>query len=196
MLANADGAFIANGDAIKIYPHQTLNTVFGPPDRRLGWFEHVSQCGQSGRLESSISSSTIYWYKSTSATPGWRGPAGLLVDAGNTPLYIDQDIEVLSKYAKTTNSVVVVGAVKLGNTQTVVPANGLAFVGDMYATSVTLSNLHLYTGNANTGVIGSNTSANADNVAIWDPVAQSSVLYWYKSTSATPGWRGPQRPAN
>jgi len=41
-------------------------------------------------------------------------------------------------------------------------------------------------------VIGSNTSALADNVIVWDPVAQSPVIYWYKASSATPGWRGPQ----
>jgi uncharacterized protein (TIGR02597 family) len=191
--ADSDGAFLATGDTFKIYPHNTLNTVFGPQNQAGLVGSNTSANADNIFIWNPVTQgNVIYWYKSTSATPGWRGPAGLLVDAGNTPLYVDQDIEIQSKYAKTTNSVVIVGAVKLGPTITVVPSTGYAFVGDMYATSLTLSNLNLHTGNANTGVIGSNTSANADNVLVWDPVAQGSVIYWYKSTSATPGWRGPQ----
>jgi uncharacterized protein (TIGR02597 family) len=191
--ANGDAAFLATGDTFKIYPHNTLNTVFGPQDQAGLVGSNTQTLADNIFIWNPVSqSSAIYWYKTTSATPGWRGPAGLLTDAGNTPLYIDQDIEVQSKYAKTTNSVILVGAVKLGPTITVVPSAGLAFVGDMYASSLTFSNLNLYTGNPNTGVAGSNTQTLADNVFVWNPVSQSSVIYWYKTTSATPGWRGPQ----
>jgi len=192
-LANADGAFIANGDGIKVYPHNTLNTVFGPQD----------QGGLVGSNTQSLADNIIvfnpvtqlpqvYWYRANTATPGWRGPAGTGTDAGNTPLYVDQSLEIQSKYATTSNSVKLVGAVKLGNTQTVVPSLGYAFVGDMYATSLTLSNLNLHTGNANTGVIGSNTQSLADNIVVFDPVAQLPVTYWFRANTATPGWRGPQ----
>jgi len=192
-LANSDGAFIANGDAIKIYPHQTLNSVFGTHD----------ESGLFGSNNSTFADNLVVWdpvhqvpvtyfYKSTSATPGWRGPAGGLINAGQTPLYVDQDIEIISGSSQTTNNIKLIGGVKLGNTITVVPAGGQAFVGNMYATSVTLSNLNLYTGNPNTGVYGSNNSTFADNVVIWDQVNQVPVTYFYKSTSATPGWRGPQ----
>jgi len=192
-LANSDGAFIANGDAIKIYPHQTLNTVFGPQNQAgLVGSNTAANADNIVIFNPVTQSPAIYWFRTSGATPGWRGPAGTAVDAGNTPLYVDQDVEVVSKYAKTTNSVMLVGAVKLGPTQTVVPGPGLAFVGNMFATSLTLSNLNLHTGNVNTGVIGSNTAANADNVIIWDPVAQSPVIYWFRSSGATPGWRGPQ----
>jgi uncharacterized protein (TIGR02597 family) len=191
--ANSDGAYIVNGDTYKIYPHQTLNTVFGPQNQAGLVGSNTSANADNIFVWNPVTQgNTIYWYKSTSATPGWRGPAGLLLDAGNTPLYVDQNVEIQSKYASTSNSFKIVGAVKLGPTITVVPANGYAFVGDMYATSLTLGNLNLHTGNVNTGVIGSNTSALADNVLVWDPVAQGSVIYWYKSSSATPGWRGPQ----
>jgi len=192
-LANADGAFIANNDAIKIYPHQTLNTVFGPQNQAGLFGSNNAVNADNIVIWNPVSQSGVtYFYKSTTATPGWRGPAGLLVDAGNTPLYVDQDVEIISKSATTSNSFKIVGAVKLGPTQTVVPSGGQVFVGDMYATSLTLSNLNLYTGNPNTGVFGSNNAVNADNVVIWDPVAQSGVTYFFKSTTATPGWRGPQ----
>jgi uncharacterized protein (TIGR02597 family) len=190
---NSDGSFIANGDGYKIYPHQTLNTVFGPQDQGgLVGSNTLANADNIFVWNPVSQTSAIYWYRTSGATPGWRGPAGVATDAGNTPLYVDQDLEVQSKYASTSNSVKLVGAVKLGNTITVVPANGFAFVGDMYATSLTFSNLDLFTGNANTGVIGSNTLANADNIFVWDPVAQSSVIYWFRTSGATPGWRGPQ----
>jgi len=192
-LANADGAFIANGDSIKIYPHQTLNTVFGTTDQAGLVGSNTQALADNVIVWNPVTqSSAIYWYRTSGATPGWRGPAGTATDAGNTPLYVDQDVEIQSKYAKTTNSVVLVGGVKLGPTKTVVPSVGYAFVGDMYATSLTLSNLNLYTGNVNTGVIGSNTQAVADNVIIWNPATQSSTIYWYRTSGATPGWRGPQ----
>jgi uncharacterized protein (TIGR02597 family) len=191
--ADSDGAFLATGDTFKIYPHQTLNTVFGPQDQAGLVGSNTSALADNIIVWNPVTqNSATYWYRANSGTPGWRGPAGVGTDAGNTPLYVDQDVEVQSKYAKTTNSVILVGAVKLGPTITVVPSTGLAFVGDMYATSLTLSNLNLHTGNVNTGVIGSNTAALADNVIVWDPVVQGGVTYWYRANSATPGWRGPQ----
>jgi len=185
--ANSDGAFLANGDAFKIYPHQTLNSVFGPQNQAgLAGSNTLANADNLVVFNPVTQSPQTYWYRTTSATPGWRGPAGTGVDAGNTPLYVDQGIEIISKYSFTTNKIVLVGGVKLGNTQTVVP-QGFAFVADMYATSLTLSNLALYTGNPNTGVYGSNTLANADNIVVFDPVAQSPVTYWFRTTSATPG---------
>jgi len=191
--ANSDGAFILNGDAFKIYPHQTLNTVFGPQNQAgLVGSNTLANADNIVVFNPVTQTPETYWFRTSGATPGWRGPAGVATDAGNTPLYVDQDVEIVSKYTKTTNSVMLVGAVKLGPTITVVPSTGLAFVGNMYATSLTLSNLNLHTGNANTGVIGSNTLANADNVVVWDPVAQTPVTYWFRTSGATPGWRGPQ----
>ncbi len=191
--ANNDTGFLVNGDSFKIYPHQTLNTVFGPQNQAGLFGSNNAVNADNVIVWNPVTQSPVtYFYKSTTATPGWRGPAGLLVDAGNTPLYVDQDIEIQSKSATTSNSFKIVGAVKLGPTITVVPAGGFAFVGDMYATSLTLSNLNLYTGNPNTGVFGSNNAVNADNVIIWDPVAQSPITYFFKSTTTTPGWRGPQ----
>jgi hypothetical protein len=191
--ANSDGAFIANGDGYKIYPHQTLNTVFGPQNQAgLVGSNTQANADAIGIWNPVTQATQFYWYRTTGATPGWRGPAGTATDAGNTPLYVDQDILIQSKYATTTNSLQLVGAVKLGATKTVVPSVGYAFVGDMYATSLTLSNLNLFTGNVNTGVIGSNTQANADAVGVWSPATQSLVFYWYRTSGATPGWRGPQ----
>jgi len=191
--ANNDTGFLVSGDTFKIYPHQTLNTVFGPQNQAgLVGSNTLANADNIVVFNPVSQASAIYWFRTSGATPGWRGPAGVATDAGNTPLYVDQSIVIQSKYATTTNKVLLVGAVKLGKTQTVVPSTGFAFVGDMYATSLTLSNLNLFTGNPNTGVIGSNTLANADNIAVWDPVAQSSVIYWFRTSGATPGWRGPQ----
>jgi len=190
-----DSAYILAGDSFKIYPHETLNSVFGTSNQ-LGIVYGSNTAAQADNIfvwNPVTQTAASYFYRSQGSI-GWRGPAGSTVDAGNTPLYVDQDIEIQRKQVTGTNvNFLLVGAVKLGPTITSVPGGpgSYVFVGDMYATSVTLGGLNLYTGNPNTGVFGSNTAAEADNVYIWNPTTQSSVSYFYRSQGSI-GWRGPQ----
>jgi len=47
---------------------------------------------------------------------------------------------------------------------------------------------------AQSDLLGGTTSANSDNVFVWNPLTQSSATYWYRTltTGAGQGWRGPQ----
>jgi uncharacterized protein (TIGR02597 family) len=192
-----DSSEILAGDSFKIYPHETLNSVFGTSNQNSIVYgsNTIAEADSIIVWNPVTQSSATYFYRSQGSI-GWRGPAGPTTDAGNTPLYVDQDVEIQRKQVSGTNvNFLVVGAVKLGPTITSVPGGpgSYVFVGDMYATSLTLANLNLYTGNPTTGVYGSNTIAEADNVVIWNPTTQSSATYFYRSQGSI-GWRGPQGP--
>jgi hypothetical protein len=111
------------------------------------------------------------------------------VDAGTNVLYIDQGI-VIKRKLPSDVSFPLVGGVKLGPTITSAVATGYTYAGMVYASSYTLSNAFLYTGDPTTGVMGSNTQANADNVIVWNPATQTASNYWYRATaSSNYGWR-------
>jgi uncharacterized protein (TIGR02597 family) len=187
-------SLISSGQTYKIYPHWTLNTAFGPP----------SQSGLYGSNSAVNADNVIvwdpfkqqpvtYWYRSTGATPGWRDSASPVIDRGNNALYVEQGIVIQRKVAgDATNRLV--GAVKLGQTWNAAVGGGYTYLGVPYASNYTLSNALLYTGNQLTGVYGSNSAVNADNVIIWDPTTQQPMTYWYRSTGATPGWRDSSSP--
>jgi uncharacterized protein (TIGR02597 family) len=193
--ANPTGLINA-GDNFKIYPHQTLNTVFGTANQsQIVFGSNTSSEADSIYVWNPSSQSTVgpYFYRSQGSI-GWRGPAGTTIDAGNTPLYIDQGVELQRKQATGTNvNFQVVGAVKLGPTITSVPGGpgSYVFVANMLATSLELTNMNLYTGNPATGVFGSNTSSEADNIYVWNPVSQSEVGPYFYRTQGSIGWRGP-----
>jgi uncharacterized protein (TIGR02597 family) len=184
-----NSSLVSSGQTYKIYPHWTFNTAFGPP----------SQCGLYGSNSVANADNVIiwnpnnqqpmtYWYRSTGASPGWRDGNSTTIDRGSTVLYIEQGILIQRKVAgDATNRLV--GAVKLGATVNPAVAGGYTYLGMPYASYYTLSNSLLYTGNWLTGVYGSNSIVNADNVIVWDPVTQQPATYWYRSTGATPGWR-------
>jgi hypothetical protein len=181
-------SMISSGDTYKVYPHWTFDTGFGPP----------SQCGLNGSNTQANADNvyvfnpvtqlfSTYWYKTISTTPGWKNATAGNAPAGSTVLYIDQGIVILRKVAST-DPYKLVGGVKLG--PTVQPGtNGLNYAGDPYAGGNTLDGLQLYTGNRLTGVNGSNTQANADNVYVFDSSSQLFSTYWYKTISTTPGWK-------
>jgi len=184
------------GDNFKIFPHQTLNTVFGNANQYAIVFgSNTSAEADNIYVWNPASQQNVgpFFYRSQGSI-GWRGPAGSTIDAGNTPLYIDQGIEIQRKQVSGTNvNFQVVGAVKLAPTITSVPGGPgvYVYVANMDATSVTLGGLNLYTGNPNTGVFGSNTSAEADNVFVWNPASQQNVGPYYYRSQGSIGWRGP-----
>ncbi|MGO9244370.1 MAG: TIGR02597 family protein [Verrucomicrobiia bacterium] len=191
------GSVFNYGDSFKIYPHWTLDSLFGTNN---------SVAAVAGAATASASdnifvwnpvgqTSVEYWYRTSGSSPGWRTTVSTTTDAGQVPLYVDQGLEIQRKVTGpggTNINFQVVGGVKLSNTVTVCPfvsPDGLAYVADMYATSVTPAALNLYTGNANTGVNGGATASAADNVFVWNPAGQTSVEYWYRTSGSSPGWR-------
>jgi len=193
-----DGSFaslVASGQTYKIYPHWTLNTAFGPPSQSGLWGSNsVGNADNVIVWDPSLQQSTIYWYRSTGASPGWRDANSPALDRGIDVLYMEHGILIQRKVAGDAQAKLV-GAVKLGPTFNPAVANGYTYLGMPYASNYTLSNSLLYTGDKLTGVWGSNSSANADNVIIWDSALQQSTIYWYRSTGASPGWRDANSPA-
>jgi uncharacterized protein (TIGR02597 family) len=186
--ASDDSSEIAATETYKIYPHWTLNTALGAPPAGINGSNTQPNADAVLVWNPLTQQSAQYWYRTTSATPGWRDAFSSSIDRGTNILYIDQGIVIQRKIAGSA-STILVGGVKLG--PTIIPgvANGLTYAGMVYASGQTLSNTLLYTGNILTGVNGSNTQPNADAVLVWDPVAQGSAQYWFRTTSATPGWR-------
>jgi hypothetical protein len=111
----------------------------------------------------------------------------LTVDVGTNVLYIDEGIVIQRKIAGAVG-IKLVGGVKLGPTIIPVVASGLTFAGNVYASSFSLNASSLYTTNDATGVHGAATGTAADNVLVWDPVTQTTTIYYWW-TSGTPGWR-------
>jgi hypothetical protein len=191
---NNDSAYILTGDNVKIYPHQTLDSLFGT-NNQAG----VVAPGTGSTVADQVivwnpaaNGGETYWYRTNK---GWRGPAGNTVDAGMVPLYVDQGLEIFRQNTTTNCNFQVVGAVKLGPTQTYIPYfsnngyGGYAFVAGLYATSLTFTNLNLYTGNLSTGVQSGTGASAADQIVVWNPVEGGGDTYWYRTNK---GWRGPQ----
>jgi len=173
--ASDDSALVSATQTFKIYPHWTLDTAFGPPSNSgLNGSNTLANADNLLVWNPLTQSSAQYWYRTTSATPGWRDANSTSINRGTNILYVTDGIVVQRNIAGTA-STKLVGAVKLGPTFVPGVGSGLTFVGMVYASGYTLSNSLLHTGNLATGVNGSNTLANADNVLVWDPIAQGSA---------------------
>jgi len=134
--ANNDAAAIAGATLYKIYPHWTLNSVFGATDS-AGLDAGSDFILVQNPLTQSFS--TYFYSSSKGFGTGWRQTGQGSTDFGQTPLYNDQGV-VVSRANSTNISFMLVGAVKIQNTLIPLsPANN--FVGNVYATSaMTLSN--------------------------------------------------------
>ena len=194
-------SMISSGNTYLIRPSWTLDTLFGS--------NVVSGNNQSGikggtgngnadnvQVWNPVAQGfTVYWFKTNGnqGGSGWRQGTANTVPAGTNGLFIDQGMIVLRRAANTTN-VLLVGAVKLG--QTVSPviqqaAPGLTFLANVYPASFTLSNSLLFTGNESTGLHGGTGNGNADNAQIWNPAVQGFAVYWFKTNGnqGGSGWR-------
>ena len=194
-----DSAIVTANATYKIYPHWSPDTVFGTP----------TQSGLVGGSSALAADNVIVWdpvhqagatyfYRTNTngAGPGWRGPQGLTTPAGTNTWYLDQGVQVL-RLGGTTNLIEqLVGGVKLGPTLVPIAAgpNGLTFPGFVYATSTTMDGAGLFTTNSATGVLGGSSALGADNVIIWNAVAQAGATYFWRTNTngAGPSWRGPQ----
>jgi len=104
-------------------------------------------------------------------------------------LYIEQGIQIQRKVAGNV-AVQLVGGVKLSNTLSVVVGNVYTFCGNVEAAGIPLGTSTLYTGNPATGLNGGTSASAADDVIIWNPAAQGSATYYYKTGGlGGTGWR-------
>jgi len=201
--ATDDSGTISAGVTYKIYPHWTIGLVFGPQNQA------GLQGGGSGAAADEIevwnpitmsSAAGTYYYKTTTALggTGWRSTGNTSINVSNTVLYIDQGIEVERRTGAGNVNLLLVGAVKLSNTISVIYGTnsigtGFTFAGNVYPAGIPLGTSGLYTGNSATGLNGGGSGAAADEVLVWNPNAQSfaATTYYYKTTTALggTGWR-------
>jgi len=177
-----DSANITGATLYKIFPHWSLNSVFGTTDQ-AGLAPGAA--GDTILVPNPLTQGINTYFYSTGgkAGIGWRLQGGGATDQGNVPLYNDQGI-VISKTTATNLNVMLVGAVKIA--PTIIPiAAGNNFIGNIYATSaVTLTNSGLYTANPATGM------TTTDLLLIHNDVTGAIGSYfWSTGGKAGVGWR-------
>jgi len=180
--ANNDSGAVAGATTYKIYPHWTLNSLFGSANQ--AGLDLSDQILVQNPISQSFA--TYFFAKgSKSLGTGWRQTGQGATDFGNQPLYGDQGL-VFSRTIATNTAVMLVGAVKLANT--LIPISPLNnFVANVYATSsMTLSSSALFTDGSQTDSL-----TTADFVLIHNDAAGSFNTYFFAkgSKSLGTGWR-------
>jgi len=181
--ANNDSTAFASGDSVKIYPHWTINAVFGAANTVANLTPSTSP-GTADDIDifNPVTKGTTTYYFRTGK--GWRNATSAIIDCGQIPLYIDQGIILARNPAGDTNTAFqLVGGVKIGQTQ--IPVyTGVNLPSEVYASSVTLTNSGLFTGNNATGFTPSLSPGTADNVVIL--TGPSAGTYYWRTGK---GWR-------
>ncbi|HXI85218.1 MAG TPA: TIGR02597 family protein [Verrucomicrobiae bacterium] len=184
--ASDDSGAITGATTYKIYPHWTLNSVFGAADQS-GLNPITDQVLIQNPLTQTF---TTYFFATASKsfpTAGWKQSGQGNTDFGQVPLYNDQGV-LISRTVTTNLNILLVGGVKLG--PTIIPlvgTNNLA--ANIYATSaVTLSNSGLFTdGNPSDSLVPI-----TDLVLIHNDAAGTFNTYFYATASKsfpTAGWK-------
>ncbi len=184
-------SLVSSGQTYKIYPHWTIGTVFGATnDVGLTGLTSSADSDNITVLDPRTQRSVTYYYKGGGiGAKGWRA-VGSSDNQSNAVLYVDQGFYILRQPVNpVTISLKLVGGVKLG--QTIIPvAAADNFVANVYPATTTLGASGLYTTNAVTGLLGASSSADSDNVEIWNQSLQKWDTYYYKATGiGTKGWR-------
>lgn len=174
------------GDSFIIRQHWTIGSVFGT----------TNQAGLSGGTSTSADEILLYastgyqiYYYQTSGLggTGWRLVGDQSTDASGTVIYPEEGMIIKRLQAAPAN-IVLMGAVKTGQTSVaIVP--GLNFIGNIYASAMTLSDSNLYTGSSTTGIAGG-TSTSADEILIWNASVNGYDIYYYQTSGlGGTGWR-------
>jgi uncharacterized protein (TIGR02597 family) len=127
-----------------------------------------------------------YYYQTTGlGGVGWRKGGAPTVDASATVLFPEDGL-IIKRYQAAPVNVVLLGAVKMG--QTSIPVvSGVNIVSNVYAASMTLGTSGLYTGNSATGLAGGSVST-ADQILLWNGTTYDSYYYQTSGLGGT-GWR-------
>ncbi len=166
---------------IKVRPHWTFATAFGA--NNSAGFQGSNTPTNADALQllnASTNTFTNYFYSTLNNR--WQTGG---VDASNVIIRPDQCVQVERK-AVPAVSFTLVGEVKLGPTEIMIQGGNAVqnfnLVSNPYPlNSVTLAASGLFTGNAATGVVGSNTATNADTVGILNPATGLTTFYFYST---------------
>jgi uncharacterized protein (TIGR02597 family) len=130
----------AAGVTFKIRKHWTIATVFGPADESgLGGGSVVT--ADKVLLWNGLSYDQYYYQTSGIGGIGWRKSGAPTVNAANTVFYPEDGV-VIQRLQSRKRSVILMGAVKTGQTSIPVAA-GLNFLGNVYAAPQTLADSNL-----------------------------------------------------
>ena len=197
--ASDDSALVSAGQTYKVYPHWTIDSVFGSKNEAGLLGGNSSSAADNIIVFAALSqSSSIYYFRTntTGGCPlggcGWRSTSSTSSNVGPTVLDIDNGVKIQRRQGPDI-TVKLVGGVKLG--QTIIPiATNINIVGNVYpVTNLTLGVSGLYTGSSATGVLGGNSSSAADNVDIWNGTGFDIYYFRTNVTGGCPlggcGWR-------
>jgi len=195
--ATDDSAAAAGATLYKVYPHWTLNSIFGAADQSgLAGATTVGAADQiivPNQLTQGFD--TYFWFTGKGG-PLWRH-AGPNTEAGGTRIFPDQGF-LIQKATGTNLNITLVGAVKIGPTS--IPVGGTnTFVGNVYATSaITLTNSGLIGTSSANGMLGAATVGAADTLLIHNDAAGTYNTYFWFTGKGGPIWRqaGPNTDAS
>jgi uncharacterized protein (TIGR02597 family) len=181
---------VLDGAQFKVRAHWTLGSVFGANNESgLGG---GSSTTADRILRWNGSGYDIFYYQTSGLGGiGWRKAGSASVNAAGTTLYPEDGL-IINRFQSAPVSLVVKGAVKTGQTSIpITPGNN--FVGNIYASAMTLASCGIYTGNSATGLAGGN-STGADQILIWNPTLSGGAggydIYYYQTSGLGGiGWR-------
>jgi hypothetical protein len=176
---------LAGGEQFRIRKHRTIGDVFGKNNEsKLNAGTSITPSDEV-RLFNPVTQTFLSYYYNT-ASGGWRSSTDAVADAASNQLYVDQGVSIRRKTAGDI-TLIVTGAVKLGQTLVPIGANS-NLCADMYpAGTLTLGNCGIYTGNT-TGLVGSSKLNSADEIQIWNGSAFRRYFYKTGGTGGI-GWR-------
>lgn len=193
-LADDVSSLITAGTTYKIRPNWSLASVFGSSNSAGLGGGTATSADQVLVYNTTTQGYTTYYYQTSGlGGTGWRRVGAPAADASAAPLRLQQGI-IIKRYVSAAISLPLVGAVKVGQNETLVSA-GTNIVSNVYpVTSVTLGTSGLYTGLTSTGIAGG-TSTSADQILVYNG---SGYLTYYYQTSGLggTGWRLTGQPAS
>ena len=189
-------AGVGNGVSFKLRKDWSIGSLFGNSNEAgLGGGSSTSAdliLIWNPSLPPSGGYDQFYYQTSGFGGVGWRKiGGGVSTDQKDAPVLLDDGL-VVKRFQSADVNVVLTGAVKLGQTESLITV-GTNIIGNVYPSgTLTLGSSNLYTGNAATGVAGG-TSTTADLVSLWNPALPPSGGYdqYYYQTSGFggTGWR-------
>lgn len=160
---------VAANDTYSIHPYWRIQDVFGTPATTTLYASNNASHADNVLVWNGSAWVTYFPIKGGSWSP-----------SGTAPLSPDESILIVHRPATGTN-VVTIGGVRTTNLVSLL-SPGYNLMGNSFPASTTISNLNLL----QSGFLGSNNSAHADNVLVWNGVSWDTLFYITTSHSWSP----------
>jgi len=185
-LAGDIEGLVQPGEAYRVRPHSTLDSVFGADNAAgLTAASNPSDADHIMLFNVQTQGTDIYWFSTIPGFEGWRNL--LMQPAGSQTVYPEQGLMIQRKSPEDL-LIAQNGQVKTGTTLVPIQAD-YNYLGTLKTrTTLTLEQLGLYTGDSATGIAESTNPTDADNLLIIDANG-ATQLYWYSAIGGFEGWR-------